>query len=524
MVNLIPMPNTIEKLKGNVSFSNYQLMIEKKYEKAILLFNHELESKLIIDETKPCYDFEFIFNKELTNEQYIILMDKEVTHIEASSERGFFYASRTLAQLFDLFNTKKVKKITSLAYYIDDKPRFAYRSFMLDVSRHFFKVDEVKKYINLLSSLKINTFHWHLSDDQGFRIDFKTFPNLKEVASKRNKTKINSQDNDDWDNNPYEGSYAYHEIKEVIKYASEHYVDIVPEIDMPGHTSAIVAAYKELHCFNKQNEVRGDFGVFKEIMCPGKENTYTFAKKLLDELCILFKDSKYIHIGGDEVNHENYEKCEDCQRKMKELNLTDTKMLQAYFSNEMANHIINTTNKKVIMWHDGIYDSTNKNIIMQYWDYKMDEKRINYINEGRKTIYSPCSQFYFNDPYAELPLVRTYNRGIHLTNLNRKAYKNILGMECCIWTEWVDNNNMLEFNTNPRLQAFAEASWTSMVNHDFKDFVNRIEDSNDFYKYHNIIKAPKNIYLARGEKYRNHISSLYRKDKKEIEYEMAFKK
>ena len=135
MVNLIPMPNTIEKLKGKVSFSNYQLMIENKYEKAILLFNHELESKLIIDETKPCYDFEFIFNNKLANEQYIILMDKEVTHVEASSERGFFYASRTLAQLFDLFNTKKVKKITSLAYYIDDKPRFAYRSFMMDVSR-----------------------------------------------------------------------------------------------------------------------------------------------------------------------------------------------------------------------------------------------------------------------------------------------------------------------------------------------------------------------------------------------------
>ena len=521
MLNIIPMPNNIKKLRGSVSFENYQIIIEKKFEKAVALFNLEMEKRLNINDEAKAYTFEFIINKELADEEYIIHMDKELTHVEASNERAFFYATRTLNQLFNLKNKRKVNKLTAPLYYIEDKPRFAYRSFMLDESRHFFGVEEVKKLICMISDLKMNYFHWHLSDDQGFRIDFATFPMLKEVASKRSKTKINSQDNDDWDNSEYCGYYAYHEIKEIIRFAKDRYVEIIPEIDVPGHTSAIVSAYPILHCRNEKHDVRGDFGVFKEIICLGKDSSYEFVKRLMDELCILFKDSKYIHIGGDEVNHENYEKCPDCQKLMKELNLDSTAKLQTHFSNEIAKHILNTTNKKVIMWHDGVYEGIDKRVIMQYWDYKMDEERINFINEGRTTIYSPCSQFYFNDPYGELPLSRTYNRGIHLTGLNRKAIKNILGMECCIWTEWVDNNKMLEFNLTPRLQAFSEASWTNTVNHDFTNFIDRIENNNDFYKHYDLPKAPKKIYLAHGNTYRSNLSKTYRGTQKEIEFEMA---
>ena len=520
MVNLIPMPNLIERLRGKVCFSNYQIIVENKYEKAVLLFNKELEDRLLINEDEFCYSFEFIFNKQLEEEQYIIHMDKTLTHIEAGSEKAIFYATRTLSQLFNLKKQRKVKKLTSEAYYIEDKPRFSYRSFMLDEVRHFFGTEQVKKYICMLSDLKINTFHWHLSDDQGFRIDFATFPKLKEIASKRSKTKINAVDNDDWDYNEYSHCYAYHEIKDIIRFAKQRYVEIIPEIDLPGHTSAIVSAYPFLHCFDEQHEVRGDYGVFKEIMCCGKESTYEFTKKLMSELAILFKDSKYIHIGGDEVNHENYEKCSDCQAKMKELNLSSTKQLQAHFSNEIAKHILNTTNKKVIMWHDGVYEDSDPRIIMQYWDYKMDEERIKFINEGRKTIYSPCSQFYFNDPYGELPLSTTYKRGIHLTGLSRKAYKNILGMESCIWTEWIDNTKMLEFNTTPRLFAFSEACWTNATNKDFTSLIERMEKAKDFYEFYNLTKASKKIYLAHGNEYRANISKIYRGTEKEIELKM----
>ena len=517
MIPLIPMPNYILDLHHTLSFKNYQFLIEEKYKNAILHFNLELSSRLIIDENASSYQFEFFINKDLKDEEYIIHMDDMLTHIEAKTEKGFYYATRTLSQLFSLKSKKKVKSIRSKCYLIEDKPRFSFRSLMLDECRHFFNKEEVKKIIAQISDLKMNYFHWHLSDDQGFRIDFRSFPLLKEIASSRNKTKINSQDNDEWDNNIYSGCYSYQDIKEIIHYAKTHYVEIIPEIDMPGHTSAIVAAYPFLHCFNEKHEVRGDFGVFKEIMCVGKQSTYDFCKKLLDELVTLFKDSHYIHIGGDEVNHENYEKCEDCQRKMKELNLSSTSQLQAHFCNEMASHIQNKFHKKVIVWHDGVYDLTNPNIIMQYWDYKMDEKRIDYINNGRKCIYSPCSQFYFNDPYGELPLARTYNRGIHLDKLSKKAYKNILGMECCIWTEWILNDKMLEFNLNPRLFAFAETSWTNTINRDFKGLVERIENQDDFYKYYNLTHATKKIYLARGEKYRKEISNRYRGKEKDVE-------
>ncbi len=524
MIKLIPFPNIIKEEKGTINFSNYKILIEKKYQNAVKNLNNELSNRLKIDDNANEYEFSFVFSKEIKEEAYIIYMDKEATSVLASGEKGFYYATRTLSQLFNLKKKGQINKITSKIYYIEDKPRFAFRSFMLDESRHFFGCEEVKKIISVLSDLKINTLHWHLSDDQGFRIDFPNFPKLKEIASKRLKTKINSQENDDWDNNEYQRCYSCDQILDIVKYAKEKYVEIIPEIDMPGHTSAIVSAYPILHCFDKQYEVRGDFGVFKEIMCPGKDTTYDFAKKLVDELCKLFSNSKYIHIGGDEVNHENYEKCPNCQKKMKELNLDNTIKLQAHFSNEIAKHIMDNYNKKVIMWHDGVFDDTDNRVIMQYWNYKMELDKIDYINQGRKTIYSPCSQFYFNDPYGELPIVRTYNRGIHLTSLKRNAYKNILGMECCLWSEWVENNNILEFQIMPRLMAFSEASWTNTINHDFTNFVEIVENMEEFYNYYNLVRAPKKIYLAKGNEYRNKISKLYRGTEKEIEYNLAYKK
>lgn len=517
MLNIIPQPNKIEINKSKIKFSNYELLIERKYEKAVIDFNEKLEKSLEIDDNALPYPFEFRLNRNIKIEGYNLLIDEDRTVIEAANEVGFYYATRTLIQIFNLYTNKKNKKITAPTLYIEDSPRVNYRSFMLDESRHFFGKDEVMKLLDVMSDLKINHFHWHLSDDQGFRINFKTFPRLKEIASKRNNTKI---DNDNFDNIIYDHCYDYHEIKEIIAYAKNKYIDIVPEIDIPGHTSAIVAAYKELHCQNKQCEVRGDFGVFNDIICLGKDYSYVFVKKLLDEVCLLFNESLYIHIGGDEVGHKNHDICQDCQRKMHELGFDNMDQLQAYFSNQMAEHIMKTTNKEVIMWHDGVHDNTNKDVIMQYWDYRMLEDKIEYINKGKTTIYSPCSQFYFNDPYGELPLKTTYERGINLDGLTAKGYKNIIGMECCLWTEWVSDTTILEFNIFPRLLAFAEVSWTSNLNLDFDNFVNKIENINDFYNYYHLVKAPASIYLVKAKDGKE-ISTLYRGNDKLIELELA---
>lgn len=518
-MNIIPLPNFYKKEKGKISFSNYRIIIQPKYQNSVIQFNHELEEKLNVDDSFPLYTFEFEINNELKSQEYRITMQKEITLVEGKDEYAFYLATRSLAMLLNLHSISSTNKIESDIFYIDDNPRFLMRSFMIDEVRHFFGKEKMFQLIDLLSLLKFNYLHWHLSDDQGFRINFKTFPNLEKVASKRNNTKIESQDNDAYDNHPYEHCYSYEDVKEIINYAKKHYIEIIPEIDVPGHTSAIVAAYKELHCFNKENDVPGYFGVFKEIICPGKESTYTFFKKLFDELLLLFKDSKYIHIGGDEVTHTNWEICPDCKAMMKKLNLTSTNQLQTHFTNEIAKYILDK-GRKVIVWNDGIFDNVDNRVIMQYWDWKMDKPRIEYINNGRKTIYSPCSQVYFNDPYAELPLIKTYNRGIHLEGLNKSALKNIIAIEGCIWTEWIDNGNMLDFMLNPRLEALSEACWTYSTNHNFTSFKKRME------KFYRILDSMKIDYCSlktacpTSKKYKDEISKRYRKDEKYVEYQL----
>ena len=292
----------------------------------------------------------------------------------------------------------------------------------------------------MFSLLKINYFHWHLSDDQGFRVNFKKFPKLKEIGSKRYRTQIINDFGNDYEEKEYEFCYEEEEILEIINYAKERFISVIPEFDMPGHTGSIVASYPFLHCQNKQVRVfERAFGNV-DILCPSKEETYTFVASLYAEILRLFKDSKYIHLGGDEVNPENWKHCPDCQKKMKELNIEDPHGLQSYFTKRLLS-ILSSYDKKCIMWHDGMDDDIDKNVILQYWVWQMDEKGINKINEGRKTIYSPCSQLYFDSAYAELPLKRVYNRGIVLKGLTLKGRNSIFGMECCSWNEFIDNKD-----------------------------------------------------------------------------------
>ena len=521
-MNVIPLPNKCIDLKKKISFSNYEIIIANKYQNGVLHFNHQLEEHLKIDEKKKPFIFEFEIARELKKQEYHIKIQDDIALITASCEYGFYLASNTLIQLMNIHYGPVRNKIEFNAYDIEDEPFIEFRSFMLDESRHFFGKEEVYKLIDVLSLLKFNYFHWHLSDDQGFRIDFKTFPRLKEIAAKRERSLINSEKYQEYDEHEYYHYYTYQDIKDVINYAKKHYIEIIPEIDMPGHTSALIAAYNDLHCFNQKCKTAETFGVFyKDVMCLGKDSTYTFAFNLLDELCNLFSSSKYIHIGGDEVVNDNYKICPDCQNKIKELKLKDEVELQAYFSNMLANHLMNK-GKKVIMWHDGVKDSSDDDIIMQYWDWQMVEKSINYINEGRKCIYSPCSQNYFNDPYAELPLSTTYNRGIKLDGLTK--IENIIGMECNIWTEWIDSNAKLEFNLFPRLQAQSESTWTFMINKDYDNFIERVKQFDKYLDEKNIVHAPLEICNILDENYKKEISGRYRDKEKDVEFKMLNKK
>lgn len=508
MINIIPKPNEVIDYNHTRRITEFNIIYHHDFEDALSIFIDEY-SDFINSESK--YTILFAKTKINHKQGYSIDVLKNTIVVEASSELGMFYATRTLRQIMH----KTEKNIIINMCYINDKPKFSYRSFSLDESRHFAGVEEVKKIIDILSLLKIRYLHWHLSDDQGFRVDFKKFPKLCEVGSLRLKTMLNSPKSGLYDETPYQAAYTEEEIIEVIEYAKRRYVSIIPEFDTPGHTASIVASYPYLHCLGNQTQVFTDVAWNTDILCPSKESTYKFLEELFDEIMRLFKDCEYIHLGGDEVIPDNWEKCPDCKAKMAELGITEPLKLQDYFSERLIN-IVKKYDKKLIMWSDGIHDKVDKDVILQYWTWQMIPDTIEKINNGRATIYSPCCQCYFDNAYAELPLKETYGRGIVLKGLTKKGLGNIFGMECNMWREFIRTNDFMEFMMLPRLHAFSESAWTFAKNRDYKDFKERL-------KYHNYLMDEMGLVYAKEKIFDYEdkdlsIQNIFRETNRHIEF------
>lgn len=484
MINIIPRPNNLIDYNHRKYLKSFKILCHEEFSDALSLFAEEYSD--FIDYNS---DFTILVTKVTNNNPQAYNLDvlKKGIVIEASTPLAAFYATRSLKQLMEIKKDKVILNVCS----ISDRPKFSYRSFSLDESRHFAGVEEVKKIIDVLSLLKIRYLHWHLSDDQGFRVDFKKFPMLKEVGSRRLKTMLNNPKSNLYDENEYQACYTEEEILDVIEYAKTRYVSIIPEFDTPGHTASIVASYPHLHCLGKQTEVFTDVAWNTDILCPSKESTYQFLEELFDEIMRLFKDCEYIHLGGDEVIPTNWENCPDCKEKMAEFGITEPLKLQDYFSERLIN-IVKKYNKKLIMWADGIHDKVDNSVILQYWTWEMIPAMIDKINNGRATIYSPCCQCYFDNSYAELPLKETYGRGIVLKGLTKKGLGNIFGMECNMWREYIRTNDFMEFMILPRLHAFSESAWTYAKNLDYNDFKLRL-------KYHNKLLNDMNMVYAKEE-------------------------
>lgn len=486
MISIIPLPNTIVDKNITFSIPSFRLIIPNKYKKLIKKIK---DSYLHYLNEESKYYLEILNKSSLRNDEYILDIDEKRIEISASSEVGAYYALVSLVQIVQ----KQENYLEIQGVHISDKPHYKFRSFQLDEARHFYGKEEVKKIIDMLSFLKFNYFHWHLCDDQGFRINLKKFPKLAEVGSLRKRTKLIDESCPDYDENEYQYYYEEEDIIEIIEYAKERYISIIPEIDLPGHTGSLVASYPHLHCQGTQVEVFDGVSGYKELICVGKESTYQFLKELLTEVLNLFKDSEYFHLGGDEVIPSNWSYCPDCLSVMKRENITDIRELQTYFANRILNEVLLDSGKKIIMWHDGIKDETNKEVILQYFTWQMDEKAISKINNQRPTIYSPCSQLYFDSAYAELPLKLTYNRGVVLKGLNRLGYGSIKGFECCVWTEFIRDIPMLEFMILPRLHAVSESCWTHKKNRDYASFIKRLDYHYDYMKNNGYICASKKI-------------------------------
>jgi len=484
-IAIIPKPlyQKIEKgvfiLDGNV-----QLISTEKLNEVSNYFEAHVRESYQLEFFKNKSDKKIIFKLDesiLNEEGYKLTINKNLIEVISKNLKGAFYAVQSLFQLLPINSDSKSIAIPCIE--IKDQPQFKYRGMHLDVGRHFFSVDFIKKYIDLMSRLKMNTFHWHLTEDQGWRIEIKKYPKLQEVAAFRNETLIGhySDQPHQFDGKRYGGYYTQKQIKEVVAYAQERQVTIIPEIEMPGHSQAAIAAYPELGCTGEQVEVATKWGVFNDIYCP-KENTFKFLEDVIDEVVALFP-GKYIHIGGDEAPKTNWKKCDHCQKLIKKENLKDEHGLQSYFISRMEKYI-NSKGKQIIGWDEILEGGLAPNATVMSW--RGTNGAVQAAKEGHDVILTPGSHCYFdhyqsdneNEPIAIggfLPLEKVYSFNPIPEELNEEESKYVLGAQGNVWTEYMSNEKQVEYMAFPRMIALSEVIWSSLESRDYNDFIKRLE-------------------------------------------------
>jgi hexosaminidase len=497
-INVIPLPDKIIQSNGFFEFTS----------KTIIASDANLEPlvKQMDEFLSPAFGFHLKQDKSASNntvmlklndtlknlgdEGYHLKIDPNVILIEACQPAGIFFGIQTLRQLLptEVFSEKNVKNIKWQVpcVQIEDSPRFKWRGLHLDVARHFMPVEFVKKQIDLMAMYKLNRFHWHLTDDQGWRVEIEKYPLLIKVGAYRDKTRINGLDESvgKYDNSRYGGYYTREQIREVVKYAKDRFIEVVPEIEMPGHCSAAISAYPWLSCTEKQISIPGEGGVFTDVYCAGKESVFEFNQNVLNEIMELFP-SKYIHIGGDEVSKDSWKKCENCQARIVSEKLKDEKELQCYFIKRIEKFLI-ANNRKLIGWDEILEGGLAPEATMMCW---RDEKyAVEAVKQGHDVIMSPTSNCYFDyyqanparEPFAGtarhfLPIEKVYKYNPVSDSIASEKRKHVLGVQANVWTEWMRTPQQIEYMTWPRVCALAEVGWTENNKKDFKSFQERLK-------------------------------------------------
>ncbi len=411
----------------------------------------------------------------LNSEGYQLSINLDKITIKAKTHQGIFYGIQTLRQLFPI-EIESRELIEELIWSVPcmsviDKPRFKWRGLMFDVGRHFHSIDTIKRTIDLLALLKMNVFHWHLTEDQGWRIEIKKYPKLIEIGSKREDTKIGGWTSKKFRGKPHKGHYTQEQIKEIVEYASERFITVIPEIEMPGHSSAAIAAYPHLSCESKEITVPTKFGIFNDLLCPGKETTFEFLENVLEEVISIFP-ADIIHIGGDEVPKKKWKLCKNCQRRMKDEGLRTVHELQHYTTSRIGK-FLESKGKRLMGWNEILTENTDRNFIAQWW---MGGKRNikKHINEGGEVVVSKFFRVYLDYNYIVIPLKKTYSYEPNLKKIEPEQERQILGIEAPIWTEWVLDRDRLDWQLFPRLAAISEIGWTIKSNKNYKNFRERL--------------------------------------------------
>ncbi len=420
------------------------------------------------------------YNDALKQERYIISSGKGGVSIETGGVPGAVYAAASVSQMLAEHGGVLPHCL------IEDEPRFVWRGLSLDICRHFFPMETVLRLVDLMAYYKYNRLHLHLSDDQGFRFESDRFPLLNSVGSRRASTLVRHGGRAYQDGQPHGGYYKKEELRSLVRFAKARGIEIVPELDMPGHALSVMAAYPGLACFAEPVEVATRFGVTdfsKKLYCAGSEETYDFLFALLDELMDVF-EFPFIHIGGDEAVKTDWKRCERCQAVRREQGLKDERELQGYFLNRVIGHI-ESRGRRAIVWNDGLCDTLHKSAIAQYWTpltHGGAKQTARYVNAGGEAILSPVTRVYYDYPYAATPLKQTYRFHPALRGVRKENEANILGVEAAIWTEWIDTPEKLFFNTLPRLAATAETGWSAREGACYADFLKRLKPHYALYE------------------------------------------
>jgi hexosaminidase len=449
-------------------------------------FNEYLQNvygfQLATNGTGNAVSFKIISALNLGNEGYLLKVSTDGVVITAAKPTGLFYGMQSLKQLLPVEADNESLEITGVD--IKDQPRFAWRGNMLDVGRHYFPVSFLKEYIDILASYKINTFHWHLTEDQGWRIEIKKYPLLTEISHWRDETELGHHGSGQgMDGIGYGGFYTQDQCREIVRYAAERYITVVPEIEMPGHSSAALAAYPNLGCTGGPYKVKGTWGVHSDVYCAGKDETFQFLKNVLDEVMDIFP-SEFIHIGGDECPKIEWEKCADCQKRIKDQELENEHELQSWFITQI-DHYLSSKGRRLIGWDEILEGGLAPEATVMSW--RGIKGGIAAARQKHDVVMSPNSHMYIDyyqsknkddEPLAIggfLPVEKVYSYEPIPEELSAEESKHILGVQTNLWTEYVATTKKAEYMLLPRLQAQAEVAWTPKEYKDFEDFSKRLE-------------------------------------------------
>ncbi|MHA1331635.1 MAG: beta-N-acetylhexosaminidase [Candidatus Hodarchaeales archaeon] len=492
-VSIIPQPVRCEvtndefELLSNTAIIysiEFQNLARYLYEMIVVPTGFDLALELL--DKKENLNNAIILNKDkdlmnLGEEGYKIEVNKNIVQLSSFHAKGIFYAIQTLRQLLPVEIELKTRinfDWSIPGVKITDFPRFPWRGFMFDEGRHFHGKKVVKRMLDLMVLHKLNIFHWHLTEDQGWRIEIKKCPKLTEIGSRRSKSQIGGDRSfikKKFDEKPHEGFYTQDEIKEIIEYAKKRFITIVPEFDVPGHSQAALAAYPEYSCTGGPFEVATTWGIKKDVFCLGKDSTFKFIQDIFTEIIQLFP-SPYIHIGGDEAPTKRWEECPDCQKRLKEESFEEFKSIQHYFTKRITDFLIKK-GKKPIGWNEILTEKVQDldiNVISQHW-LRDDNKVLEHLRHGRKIIISRFFYYYLDYPYIMTPLRKTFEFEPVPAALEEEYHQNILGVEAPLWTEWVPNIDRIDWQVFPRLTAVAESGWTPKENKDYSSFRKRLK-------------------------------------------------